>query len=113
MTNALHGESTLARRRLAEAQNRFTEGATAFKARWATESADLTAQIGDRGGYLALLGDIESRGLPEHEGNFLKLLRSCTLLAYYDHPIVRARLGEMPLLDAVPGGAIGSSAGTA
>ncbi|WP_430647422.1 ATP-binding protein [Agromyces sp. GXS1127] len=75
VTNALHSESNLARRRLAEAQNRFTEGATAFKARWAAESADLTAQIGDRGGYLALLGDIESRGLPEHEGNFLKLLR--------------------------------------
>ena len=26
--------------------------------------------------------------------NFLKLIRSCTLLAYYDHPTVRARLEE-------------------
>lgn len=27
--------------------------------------------------------------------NFIKLLRSCTLLAYYDHPTVRARLEAM------------------
>ena len=36
--------------------------------------------------------------------NFIKLLRSCTLLAYYDHPTVRARLEEA----ATPSGSAGS-----
>ncbi|MFD4421415.1 ATP-binding protein [Agromyces sp. NPDC058484] len=71
----LHRELDAARRRQAAAEGRFVEGATVFKTNWRTAATELTAQIGDRGGYRELLAGIVSRGLPEHEGNFMKLLR--------------------------------------
>lgn len=72
---ALHRELDAARRRQSSAEGRFVEGATVFKTNWPTAASDLTAQIGDRTGYRELLAGIVSRGLPEHEGNFMKLLR--------------------------------------
>ncbi|BDZ55341.1 ATP-binding protein [Agromyces marinus] len=71
----LHRELDAARRRQAGAEGRFVEGATVFKTNWKAAASELTAQIGDRGGYRDLLAGIVSRGLPEHEGNFMKLLR--------------------------------------
>lgn len=45
--------------------------------------------------------------------NFIKLLRSCTLLAYYDHPTVRARLDAEPTPCADPPEWIRTRAGSA
>lgn len=45
--------------------------------------------------------------------NFIKLIRSCTLLAYYDHPTVRARLEESLAPAADPSAALRSRAGSA
>ncbi|GAA1814596.1 ATP-binding protein [Agromyces neolithicus] len=75
VSDTLHRELDAARRRQAAAEGRFVEGASVFKSNWKVAAAELTAQIGDRGGYRELLGGIVSRGLPEHEGNFMKLLR--------------------------------------
>lgn len=71
---ALHREANAARSRQSSAGSAFVEGATAFKAKWAS-AADLTAQIADRAGYIALLDRIVTRGLPDHEANFRKLLQ--------------------------------------
>lgn len=71
---ALNGEATTARAQQNAAEGAFIESATAFRRDW-TVAADLTPQIADRAGYLDLLARIVSRGLPDHEANFLKLLR--------------------------------------
>jgi uncharacterized protein YPO0396 len=75
VSDALHRESTAAQARLRAAESSFVEGASGFKSRWPAASGDLTVSIDDRAGYRALLEGIIARGLPEHEGNFLKLLR--------------------------------------
>lgn len=75
VSDALHRESSAAQSRLGDAQSSFVEGASAFKTTWPAASGDLTTSIEDRAGYRALLDGIVARGLPEHEGNFLKLLR--------------------------------------
>lgn len=75
VSNALHQEVSAASSRRARAQAAFTEGAVAFATRWPAAAADLTTSIDDRAGYRAVLDGIESRGLPEHEENFLRLLR--------------------------------------
>lgn len=59
-------------RRAAEA---LVGAATRFTARWPESAADLTPAVADRRGYLALLDSIIAHGLPEHEANFLRLLR--------------------------------------
>lgn len=75
VADTLHRESSAAQARVAMAQSDFVSGAVAFSTRWEAASADLTTDIKDRAGYRALLTGIVARGLPEHEGNFLKLLR--------------------------------------
>ena len=75
VSNALHQEVSAASNRRARAQSAFTEGAVAYTTRWPAAAADLTTAIDDRAGYKAVLDGIESRGLPEHEENFLRLLR--------------------------------------
>ena len=59
-----------------EAVSTFVIRATGFNRDWAAAAANvsLTPQIEDRGGYLTLLSTIQSRGLPEHEANFRRLL---------------------------------------
>ena len=71
----LYDESKRALDALAAARSAFEEGAHRFGARWPAASADLTTSIDDRAGYRALRDAIESRGLPEHQQNFLRLLR--------------------------------------
>ncbi|WP_022887102.1 ATP-binding protein [Glaciibacter superstes] len=75
VSDSLHGEARAAQKRLNDAQSSFVDGAGDFKRNWPAASGDLTTSIDDRGGYRALLEGIVARGLPEHEGNFLKLLR--------------------------------------
>ena len=72
---ALSGEASVAQKTLGDARSTFIEGAVAFRVRWAAAAGDLTTSIDDRAGYRALLEGIVARGLPEHEANFLKLLR--------------------------------------
>ncbi|RNE62294.1 ATP-binding protein [Cryobacterium tepidiphilum] len=75
VSEALHGEARIAQKRQGESQSAFADGARDFTRSWPAASADLTTSIEDRAGYRALLEGIVARGLPEHEGNFLKLLR--------------------------------------
>ena len=49
--------------------------AVTFINRWPEASTELTATVADRGGFLDLLDSIVARGLPEHEADFLRLLR--------------------------------------
>lgn len=71
----LHDEFTRASREVARSRSEFEQGAHQFRGRWPGAAADLTASIEDRGGYRALRDAIESRGLPQYEQNFLRLLR--------------------------------------
>ena len=75
VSDALHRESSAAQALLRSAQSSFVSGAELFRTTWPAASGDLTATIEDRAGYRALLEGIVARGLPEHEANFLKLLR--------------------------------------
>ena len=75
VSESLHRESSAAQSLLRRAESDFVAGASVFKATWPAAAGDLTLSIDDRGGYQALLSGIVERGLPEHEGNFLKLLR--------------------------------------
>ncbi|MEO7147696.1 MAG: SbcC/MukB-like Walker B domain-containing protein [Terrimesophilobacter sp.] len=75
VADGLHRESLAAQTALRAAESTFAKGAIRFRAQWPAASADLTESIEDRAGYQALLADIQARGLPEHEGNFLRLLR--------------------------------------
>lgn len=75
VAETLHGVSTSAQATLRSAESTFAKGAIGFSALWPAAAADLTESIRDCEGYRALLADIQARGLPEHEGNFLRLLR--------------------------------------
>jgi uncharacterized protein YPO0396 len=75
VSESLHRESSIAQGLLRRAESDFVASASVFKATWPTAAGDLTISIDDRSGYQALLSGIIERGLPEHEGNFLKLLR--------------------------------------
>jgi uncharacterized protein YPO0396 len=75
VSESLHKESSAAQTLLRRAESDFVTGAIVFKTKWPAASGDLTTSIDDRAGYRALLSGILERGLPEHEGNFLKLLR--------------------------------------
>jgi uncharacterized protein YPO0396 len=75
VSESLHKESSAAQTLLRRAESDFVTGAIVFTTKWPAASADLTTSIDDRAGYRALLAGIIERGLPEHEGNFLKLLR--------------------------------------
>ena len=58
------------------AGRKVTQLATQFKGRWEARAADLVADLADRAGYLAILDDIVAHGLPDHEADFLRLLRN-------------------------------------
>jgi uncharacterized protein YPO0396 len=75
VSDALHRESSDAQKQRADAQSSFVASAVSFTRTWPAAAGDLTTSIEDRAGYRALLEGIVARGLPEHEGNFLKLLR--------------------------------------
>lgn len=71
----LSREKDAAGKRVQTAAETFAGGAAGFAAAWPASCADLTIEIGDRYGYRELLEGIVARGLPEKEGEFLKLLR--------------------------------------
>ncbi len=80
----LRDERDVATTEAERAARAFTAEAARFAEHWPAASADLTDSIDDRGGYRLLLEQIESHGLPEHEANFLRLLRekSSNLIGY-------------------------------
>lgn len=57
------------------AQRAFGEAAAAFSQSWEAVAAALTTDVADRNGYLELLDTIRTRGLPEYEERFRRLLR--------------------------------------
>ncbi|MCU1445274.1 ATP-binding protein [Cryobacterium sp.] len=75
VSEALYKEASVAQAMLRRAESEYVAGASVFKTTWSAASADLTTSIDDRAGYSELLAGIVERGLPEHESNFLKLLR--------------------------------------
>lgn len=70
----LHAELDRAQKQVQETIGMYAEHAAGYKRDWSEPAADLTAQIEDRGGYRRILDGIRSRGLPEHEANFRRLL---------------------------------------
>ncbi|GAA5519652.1 hypothetical protein Lsed01_02103 [Demequina sediminis] len=72
---ALAREVKEAQGRVRAAESRFVAQAATYKATWPAQGADLAADIADRAGFSALLDGIVARGLPDHEGNFQRLLR--------------------------------------
>lgn len=73
--SALSKEKDAAAARVAETEARFAGRAAEFRLGWPAVSAELTADIDDRYGYRELRDGILSRGLPEKETEFRKLLR--------------------------------------
>lgn len=76
--STLSREKDAAARRESDAAAAYAGRAAQFQARWAAASAELTTDIHDRYGYRELLEGIISRGLPEREGDFRRLLRERT-----------------------------------
>lgn len=77
VTQQLGQENTAALSAVASAGNAVVGAATHFNDHWpaAAATAELVATVGDRGAYLDLLDSIVAQGLPDHEANFLRLLR--------------------------------------
>jgi uncharacterized protein YPO0396 len=71
----LNREQHAASERARAAESVFVAGATRFITRWPAAAIDVTSNIDDREAYRALRDGIVARGLPEHEANFLRLLR--------------------------------------
>lgn len=75
VTNSLHAVADEAAKKQSRARSEITRLAESFRTQWPTAAPDLTSDIEDRAGYAALLESIRTRGLPEHEANFRRLLR--------------------------------------
>ncbi|MGV9767999.1 ATP-binding protein [Microbacterium sp. NPDC003461] len=71
----LHAVVDESARSRSRAEAEFVRLAAEFRTRWEAAAADLAPHIDDRGGFLALREAIRSRGLPDHEENFRRLLR--------------------------------------
>lgn len=92
VTQKLAGEGRSAGGRVREAEANFVGHATRYCSTWPSQASDLSPSIGDRRGFAALLDGIVARGLPEHEANFLRLLkeRSRDTLIYLRDEIMSA-----------------------
>lgn len=73
--SALSKEKDAAAARAADAEASFAGRAAEFRLGWPAASAELTSDIRDRYGYRDLREGILTRGLPEKETEFRKLLR--------------------------------------
>lgn len=58
------------------AANELTRLAVQFNERWEAAAVDLTPSLADRTAYIELLDQIIAHRLPDHEQNFLRLLKS-------------------------------------
>ena len=75
VANTLHVAAKEADAARARSMMVFARLASEFRGAWPTAAPDLTSDVDDRSGYRALLDGIRTRGLPEHEENFRRLLR--------------------------------------
>lgn len=75
VANALHVAAKDADSARARSMMAFARLASEFRGAWPAAAPDLTSDVDDRSGYRALLDGIRTRGLPEHEENFRRLLR--------------------------------------
>ncbi|MGC0252220.1 ATP-binding protein [Pseudactinotalea sp. Z1748] len=57
-----------------QAEDHITAIARDFRTRWQALAADLSDQVGDRGGYLEILRRLQADRLPEFEDRFFELL---------------------------------------
>lgn len=73
--NVLLREIHSAQASVRTSESSFVEHATRYSTAWPVQAADLKADIADRAGYRAVHDSIVARGLPDHEQNFLQLLR--------------------------------------
>ncbi|MBW9092515.1 hypothetical protein JNB62_02325 [Microbacterium jejuense] len=71
----LHRERDRALTTAIEAGNLCQRLITEFVDHWPAASADLSASIADRRGFLEMLNEIVAHGLPEYEARFLQLFR--------------------------------------
>lgn len=67
--NAARGAAQAAERHIVSIQN-------AFLSSWPSAAGDLTAEIGDRSGYLAILTKLRADRLPDFEEKFFELLQN-------------------------------------
>lgn len=75
VTVQLAGEGRAADARVRSAESAFVEAATRYRDTWPAQSAELSPSVDDRRSYGDMLNGIVARGLPEHEANFLRLLK--------------------------------------
>lgn len=75
VANALHAEAKEAEGARSRSMMNFARLASEFRSAWPSAAPDITSDVEDRAGYRALLERIRTRGLPEHEENFRRLLR--------------------------------------
>lgn len=75
VVRTLQTERDRAQAKARRASEELVTSAVKFTNRWPEASTELTPSVADRAGYLALLDTIVARGLPEHEADFLRLLR--------------------------------------
>lgn len=73
--NTLRKEGDRASALAAKARSEFEAGAHDFRERFPEASASLVASIDARADFRSLCERIETRGLPDHEASFLRLLR--------------------------------------
>lgn len=75
VVRTLQAERDRALADVSEAAESLVTSEVTFMSTWPEASAELTATVDDRAGFLDLLDSIVARGLPEHEADFLRLLR--------------------------------------
>ncbi|MGO2860049.1 MAG: ATP-binding protein [Brevibacterium sp.] len=75
VSQTLQSEKDRAQQTASEAGQSVTRLAAEFKAAWPSVTSQLTAEVADRYGYLAMLDEILAHGLPDHENRFRDLLR--------------------------------------
>lgn len=75
VATGLHAAAKEAEEARSRSMMAFTRLTSEFRSTWPAAAPNLTSDVDDRSGYRALLDSIRSRGLPEHEENFRRLLR--------------------------------------
>jgi uncharacterized protein YPO0396 len=76
VSGRLSDEENAAREAAQTAERHITSIQNAFLTSWAIAAGDLTADIGDRSGYIAILAKLRADRLPDFEEKFFELLQN-------------------------------------
>jgi uncharacterized protein YPO0396 len=76
VATSLEAERDAAQGAARAAEDAITAIARDFRGRWRALAGDLTADVADRGGYLAILQRLEADRLPEFENRFFEMLET-------------------------------------